>query len=112
MDIFFNSHSLATTCNNDKKLFKKHGAENARIIKQRLQEIRAAENLAHLMRLPGPRCHQLKGSRKEQFAVDALDPYRITLKVADDPIPRKEDGGIDLERVSAVLILRVEDYHG
>jgi len=92
-------------------MFKKYGERNAGIIQRRLQQIEAAENLAQLMMLPGPRCHQLKGGRREQFAVDALNPYRITFEVADDPIPRKEDGGIDLEQVFAVRILRVEDYH-
>ena len=111
VDIFFKSKSLATRFNNDKWLLKKYGERNARIIQQRLQEIEAAENLAQLMMLPGPRCHPLKGARKEQFAVRALDPYRITFEVADDPVPRKEDGGIDLAKVAAIRIVRVEDYH-
>ena len=111
MDIYFKSTSLATICNNSKKMLGKYGERNTRIIKQRLQEIEATENLAQLMKLPGPRCHPLKGNRKGQYAVDALNPYRITFEVADDPIPRKEDGGVDLERVSAIRILRVEDYH-
>jgi len=32
--------------------------------------------------------------------------------VANDPVPRREDGGIDLERVTAIRILEVVDYHG
>jgi hypothetical protein len=27
-------------------------------------------------------------------------------------VPRKEDGGIDLTRVTAIRILEVTDYHG
>jgi proteic killer suppression protein len=48
----------------------------------------------------------------EQFAVDISRNERLVFEVADDPIPRKPDGGIDLERVTEIRVLRIEDYHG
>ena len=54
----------------------------------------------------------LKGKRKGQFAVYVKQPFRIVFQPYHDPIPKKEDGTIDLERVTRVLILEVVDYHG
>jgi hypothetical protein len=56
--------------------------------------------------------HQLTENVDEQFAVDISRNERLVFEVADDPIPRKPDGGIDLERVTEIRVLRIEDYHG
>ena len=55
--------------------------------------------------------HQLKGNRDEQFAVDLVHPYRLVFEPNHDPLPRKEDGGINLEQVTAIKIMEVVDYH-
>ena len=47
----------------------------------------------------------------EQFAVDLVHPYRLVFEPNHKPVPRKEDGGIDTERVTAITILDVVDYH-
>lgn len=75
-------------------------------------ELRAADTLADIGTLPPARCHQLSGDRAGQFAVDVQHPFRLIFESAHDPVPRKEDGGIDLTRVTAVRILEVTDYHG
>lgn len=112
MDIIFRSNSLASSCNSWNKAVRKYGRETALLVIKRLDQIRAAANLADLMKLPGARCHQLKGDRKDQFAVDLVHPYRLIFTPADNPEPRKDDGGIDLTRVRSVTIIQVkEDYH-
>ena len=75
-------------------------------------ELRAADTLADISTLPPARCHQLSGDRAGQFAVDVRHPFRLIFEPAHDPVPRKEDGGIDLPRVTAIRILEVTDYHG
>ena len=60
--------------------------------------------------LPG-RCHELKGSRKGQLSVDLDGPRRLILEPALNPLPVKDDGGLDWNRVSSVRILGVEDTH-
>lgn len=57
------------------------------------------------------RRHQLKGDRKYQFAVDLVHPFRLVFEPDHDPLPRRKDGGIDLEEVTAIEILEVVDYH-
>jgi proteic killer suppression protein len=79
---------------------------------QRLDEIRAANTLEDLRCLPQARCHELVGDRKGQVSVDLNHPYRLIFVPANDPAPTRPDGGLDWGRVTAVLILGVEDTHG
>ena len=57
------------------------------------------------------RCHELSGKRKGTYAVDLKHPYRLVFNPAQDPVPRKDDGGIDLHRVISIRSIGVEDYH-
>jgi len=68
-------------------------------------------NLAEVPEQKPDRRHGLKGNRKGQFAVDVVYPYRLTFKPVD-PVPMLEGGEIDLSRITEIVILRVEDYHG
>lgn len=61
--------------------------------------------------LPG-RFHALSGTRAGQFALGLDGPYRLIFEPANDPVPRKDDGGLDLARITAVEIIEVVDYHG
>jgi len=36
---------------------------------------------------------------------------RLIFAVHHDPLPRKDDGGIDMQRVTAIMILEIVDYH-
>jgi hypothetical protein len=38
-------------------------------------------------------------------------PYRLIFIPADDPIPTKDDGGLDWSKVTAVEILEIADTH-
>jgi proteic killer suppression protein len=89
-----------------------YGSKMAKIIKRRMDDLKAAEKLEDIPVHPPHRRHQLLGNRDEQFAVDLIHPYRLIFEVNNDPIPRKEDHGIDLNKVTAIKILEVEDYHG
>jgi proteic killer suppression protein len=60
---------------------------------------------------PQTRCEELKGNRKVQLSVRLEGGHRLIFEPADDPIPRKPDGGLDWREVRAIRILSVEDYH-
>ncbi len=60
--------------------------------------------------MPG-RLHELTGDRAETFALDLDQPYRLIFETANNPIPRKEDGGLEWRSITAVRILEVENYH-
>ena len=88
------------------------GRENARKVRQRMAELSAADTLAVVVKLPAARLHALKGGRKGQYAVDAKHPFRLIFEPAHDPIPKRDDGGVDLEKITRIRVLAVEDYHG
>ena len=88
-----------------------YGSENARKVQQRLFELQAVSNLSQVSHQPPPRRHELQGIDKGKFAVDVKQPFRIIFEPAHDPVPYKEDGGIDLERITEICIIEVGNYH-
>ncbi|MFH1743159.1 MAG: killer suppression protein [bacterium] len=111
MDVLFASEKWRKGANSQKKLVKRHGAERAKIIRRRLDDLAAAENLGVMRNLPG-RCHEEKGDLKGILSLDLDGPYRLFFEPAHDPVPCMPHGGLDWSKVTAVRILRVEDPHG
>lgn len=112
MDILFKSGQFQKECNNYNKLIRTYGERRARRIRRRLDELRAAQNLHEMRSLPQARCHELKGNRAGQLSVDLDYPYRLLFHPANDPIPKKSDGGLDWSQVTLIEITGVEDTHG
>lgn len=77
----------------------------------RLKDMAAAATLEEFRRLPG-RCHELAGDRRGQLALDLADGRRLLFKPSQNPPPRKGDGGLDWQRVDAVQVTEIVDYHG
>ncbi|HJN25468.1 MAG TPA: hypothetical protein QGG18_07250 [Rhodospirillales bacterium] len=111
MDIAFRTRKLEKVFNAAIALQKTYGARMARVIMMRMAVLKSARNLGQLPTMPPDRRHQLSGSRDEQFAVDLVHPHRLVFAPNHEPLPRKSDGGIDTEQVTAITILDVIDYH-
>ena len=77
----------------------------------RLAVLKAARNLGMVPMTPPDRRHQLSANRDEQFAVDLVHPRRLVFEPNHEPLPRRDDGGIDTDQVTAITILDVIDYH-
>ena len=60
---------------------------------------------------PPERRHQLRRDRDEQYAVDLVHPYRLVFEPYHEPLPRRGDGGVDTDLVTAIRIVEVVDYH-
>ena len=112
MDITFANNKLEKEFNTDKLLVRRHGPRRAKLIKQRMVQLRAVQVLKDLRALPQVRCHELTGDRAGQLSLDLDHPYRLIIEPAQSPIPRKPDGGLDWNRVTVVMIVGVEDTHG
>jgi proteic killer suppression protein len=93
------------------RLRQKYGARCATKIEARLAQIAAAPTLDVLCRLPQARCHQLVADRGEQFSLDLEHPLRLIVEVADNPVPRLDDGGIDRSRVQRLVFIEIADTH-
>lgn len=111
MEISFTNAKLAKMCNSEKKLRGKHGPRMASLIRQRLSELRDAETLAMMRSLPG-NCHELRQNLKGYLAVDLVHPDRLAFKPDHDPLPIKEDGGLDWGKVTEIVVVGIGDYHG
>lgn len=99
-------------CNDFKLLVRNHGNQRAKMIRRRLDDLRAIETLNDIKKLPQTRCHELKGDKKGLLALDLNHPFRLIIQPNHDPVPRKADGGIDWEGVTSIVVVSVEDYHG
>jgi proteic killer suppression protein len=111
MLVFFSTKKLQKICSDEREMQKQLGPGMARKLRQRLMELKAAETLADVSHLPPPRCHELTGDRAGQFSVDLEHPYRLLFIPADELIPYRGDGGVDLARVGEIEIIEIADTH-
>ena len=111
MDVSFRTKKLQKQCNNRKKCIKTFGQQYADKIRARLDELLDSPNLKCMEFFPQARLHPLKGNRKGQFALDVKHPKRLIIKPNHNPLPELSNGGLDLEKVTRVLVIEIEDYH-
>lgn len=96
-----------------KKLVKTYGADQAKVIAIRLTVLRAMETLNDLYppyKKP-ERCHELQGKLKDCLSIDIKHPYRIIIKPDHDPMPIREEGGLDWSKVTRIQIIDIRDTH-
>lgn len=110
MIILFQDSNFRDECNNNSLLTRRQGALRAKKIRQRLDDLRAANNLSVMKSLPG-RCHELKGDHRGQLSLDIDHPWRLIFTPADEPPALKVDGGIDWDNVRVIMIIGIEDTH-
>jgi plasmid maintenance system killer protein len=110
VDILFENAAAAKEYNDDKRLVRSYNVQRAKLIRLRLDELRAAPTLDVMRHLWG-RCHELKGTRPPELSLDLDGPYRLIFYPAHNPVPLKSDGGMDWKRVTAVTIKEVRNTH-
>lgn len=114
MKISFKSKKLQKMFSENDKLQKKYGNIRAKKIRLRMSELRAAHSLVDFWPpKSGPsRCHELTGDRSGQLSVDLDHPYRLVFSPDHDPVPERDDGGLDWSQITSIKIIEVEDTHG
>jgi plasmid maintenance system killer protein len=110
MDIVFKNKKIDKLCNNQKLLVKEFGADRAKRIRRRLDDLRAVAVLEDMRNFLG-RCHELLYARSDQLSLDLDHPYRLIFEPSYDLLPKKPDGGLDWTKISSVTIVGVEDTH-
>ncbi len=110
MKVTFRTSKLAKICSDDRLLNKNYG-QLSRKLRQRLSELTAAATLSGISTLPAARLHPHSGKPKEYFSINITHPFRIIFMVADEPMPLKPDGGVDLTKVTEVVIEEIYDPH-
>lgn len=98
LKIKYKNKKLERTCNNYAFAKKIHGEEMAILIHRRIAEITAADSVEMLIQWRIGGCHELKGNRKDKYAVVLKQLFRLVFK--------KAMGEKDM-----VQILEIIDYH-
>lgn len=110
MEINYKNKKIGKTLSSPKEIITHYGTK-AKNIKQRIDELKAAETLFDISFLPQARCHELKGTLKSCLAVEVSANYRIIFKPNHSPIPQRASGGFDWRAVTKITVISVEDYH-
>ncbi|EDM33950.1 killer suppression protein HigA, putative [Pedobacter sp. BAL39] len=110
MEIKFRHKKLGTLANDPKKCRQKMGERRTTLLLKRLTDLQDVDNLEDLRHLPG-RYHELKASRKGQWACDLDHPYRLVFAPQESPIPIDENGQCVWFEIVAVEIIEIVDYH-
>jgi toxin HigB-1 len=110
MDLSFATNKLARELADERAMRRAYG-DRAKRLKLRLDFLTAASCLDDVPPVPPTRRHELGGEWAGHFAVDVTGNWRLIFRPSQDPLPRTEDGGLDLKGVTAIEIVAVEDYH-
>lgn len=110
MDVSYKSRKLEKQLTDPREMVKSFG-QLARKVNQRLKELTDADNLAIIRTIQAARCHELTGDRKGELAVVVSGNYRMVFEPNHQPIPNKDDGGLNWEEVTKIQINEIEDYH-
>ena len=108
MELSYKNKKLEQSITDDKSLIKSYGTL-AKKIKQRIGQLKAADNLSVIGKIPVIRLHPYKGDRLGEWSIDIQENWRICLEIDQDPLPTLDDGCVDLNKVTSIKILSVED---
>lgn len=98
MQVEYKNKQIAKICTNIHEAEKKHGREMAEKVHLRIKQILATPSVETLIKYRIGRCHQLKGKRKEQYAMDLVHPYRLVFEKKGNEI-------------QIACIMEIVDYH-
>ncbi len=110
MDLSYKNRKLERSLTEDKNIIKTYGHLSKKI-KQRINQLVASEDLSIIAKIPVMRLHPYKGDRLGEWSVDIQENWRICFKIYHDPIPLLDDGGVNLNQVTAIKIISIEDPH-
>jgi proteic killer suppression protein len=98
LDITYKNNKIRKVCTDAKVADRTYGNEMSEKIQMRIDEISAADTVEEMIKYRIGRCHPLTNSRKGQFAVDLVHPYRLVF----------EKQGFEIQ---IAHIMEIVDYH-
>ncbi len=99
MKISFKNNKLKNSLTVDKEIVKTYGNQ-AKKIKQRMNELESWDTLEGISKLPALRLHPYRGNKKGLWSIDIHQNWRILFEITNNPFPLLEDGGVDLSKVT------------
>jgi toxin HigB-1 len=111
MDIQFNTQKLAKACNTQRTREREWGERCAKILGQRLDDLRAAVTLDDMRGVPGG-CEEYRHRKDHIFTMDLDGGRRLFFMPGNERLPLLPDGkSVDWTKVTAILITDVRDPH-
>lgn len=104
MKVTYKSKKLEKRCTIARETIKVYGVNKAELIHQRIDQIKSADTVEHLVQYHIGRCHPLhdennqRRTRRNQYAMDLGHPYRLVFEKTEKEIQIAE-------------IQSIEDYH-
>lgn len=98
LQVEYKNKQIEKICTNIHEAEKKHGREMAEKVHLRIKQILATPSVEILIQYRIGRCHQLKGKRKEQYAMNLVHPYRLIFEKKGN-------------EVQIAYIMEIVDYH-
>ncbi len=77
MEIRFRTRKLRKQYEDHREAEKAYGPQVARRYIERVNLIKSSQDIEVLKKLPGLRCHSLKGNRSGEWALNLTDRYRL-----------------------------------
>lgn len=105
LELAFATRELRSACEDAAEAEKAFGPEVARTIVGRLADLRAA---GHPLELPFAKAYAADGTDPEHVVVTLAAGGKLVIAANHAKPPRAADGSLVWERVSRVIILRVE----
>lgn len=110
MKLDFLDPKLHALCHDKRVATKSLGAESAKKLKTRLDDLDAAQSMEDMRHLPG-HWEELKHNRAGQFSARLYGGMRLIVKPQKQPPPTKPDGGLNWLAIDSLYIIEVVDYH-
>lgn len=110
MKITYKNNKLKKQLTNNTEIIKAFG-KIAKKVKQRMNELTSADDLYIISKIPPLRLHPYKGNRQDTWSIDIQENWRICFEINEEPIPKLEDGSVDLKNVFNIKIMSIEDPH-
>ena len=108
MKFNFKDKKIRELCEKRAVADKKLGADCARKLRARLDDLDAVSRVTELT---AGNPHPLKGDRLGQFALDLTGGWRLVFAPDHDPCPVRDDLSIDWTQVTIIIIEYIGDYH-
>lgn len=109
MLLTYKNDKLKNLCENpnyNKELAKKYGIEVARKLPRRIKELKAFASLNDVPTNPPFKRHKLTGNRRNQFAVNITNQYRLIFKQIENNIIIE-----DLKQIKEIEIMEVSKHY-
>lgn len=109
MEIYYEGKNIEKLFTNFSKIKKEKGLKIARVLKRRVDQIKASDTLDIYLRNAAGNPHFLKGDRKGLIGVSVDKNKRLILKPS---LNREIEFSLAIKECRKIIIVGVEDYHG